>query len=191
MSKVLKDSLIRKNRHMYKTALNAIERVMGKDFRFTEQFNAVRNLILNTGNEIERSISSELDQYAIVLKDGATPAKISAGEYVLSLLPNIEFSRIENEDHSVPTMKMTLSRYDSETHRHEEGNLSLLREILGCGIAAKDKKMNPVFEVVGVADCLKVIPVMTEVIRKAPPKYRQAYNQWVQGVYSDYREVGV
>lgn len=183
MSKVLKDSLVRKNRHMFKTALNAVERVMGQDFRETEKFNAIRNLILNAGNEIERSIKSELDQYAIVLKDGSPPAATTAGEYIRQVLPNIEFSRVDSVRGNVPRMKIKLCDKD--------GDLSLLREILNCGIVSCDRQGYPVFDAVGVADCLKLIPVMNEVLYNAPPKYRQIYNQWVQGVYSDYKVIGV
>jgi len=179
MNKVLKDSLVRKNRQMYKTALRAIERVMGPEFTRSDKFSAIRSTILTAGNEVERSISTEVDQYAIVLKDGETPAAVSASEYIISMVPQIKFGLEVQAGGSVPFLRL-ISKDVKE-------DLSLLREIFGAGIVSRQNGY-PLFEVRGTTDCMKVKPVMDEIMKRL--KNPSDYVEWVESLYALYRGEG-
>jgi len=178
MSKILRESLIRKNRHMYTSALKAVERVMGEEFQRSEKFRKIRSMILTVGNEIARSVETELDQYAIVVKDGAAPMVTSASEFIKSLLPQIKFESRQNMDGGfVPTMTIAVKDGDAD--------LSLLIEVLGCGMVVKHGGKS-VFEVCGVRDCSKIIPVLEQFMQRVPNPL--SYRQWVQDVYDGYRD---
>jgi hypothetical protein len=179
MNKVLEDSLLRKNKQVYKSALNAVERVMGRDFTSSREFRAIRNMILTVGNEVERSIKTELDQYAIVVKDGPEPAAISASEYILSLVPELKFGIDVREHGEVPFIKLKA--------RQENDNFDLVREILGRGIIARANNYQ-VFEVRGVSDCLEVLPILTQIMARFG--HSQEFGGWVQKVYSLYQDTG-
>jgi len=177
MSKILKESLIRKNRHMYTSALKAIERVMGDRFQEGEDFKKIRSMILTVGNEISRSIDTEIDQYAIVVKDGAAPRVTSASEFIKSLLPRVKFTSRQNTDGTrVPSMVI-------ET-KDDGLDLSLLREVLGCGMVVR-KGSAKVFEVCGARDCSQIIPIFEQFMQKVPNPL--SYRQWVNDVYEGYR----
>jgi len=175
MNKILKDSLVRKNRQMYKSALRAIERVMGSGFVGGKQFTAIRSMILTAGNEIERSISTEVDQYAIALKDGAAPAAISTSEYIISMVPNIKFGLDQRKQGVVPFLKLVA--------KDENEDLSLLREIFEAGIVSRENGY-PLFEVRGIADCMKVKPVMDEIMKRLQSP--QDYTDWAGSLYNLY-----
>ena len=175
MNKVLKDSLIRKNRQMYKSALRAIERVMGNEFIRSKEFAAIRNMILTAGNEIERSISTELEQYATVLKDGESPKAVSASEYILSLVPDIKFGIEQTEDTRTPFLRLVA--------KDEREDLSLLREIFDVGIVSRQNGY-PRFEVRGIQDCMTVKPVMDEIMKRF--HHPADYIEWTQSLFALY-----
>jgi len=175
MNKVLKDSLVRKNRQMYKTALRAIEKVMGPGFVGNKQFTAMRSMILTAGNEIERSIKTEVDQYVIVLKDGETPVAVSTSEYIISMVPQIKFGIDQRLGKIVPFLKLV--------SQDEEEDLSLLREIFETGIVSRQNGY-PCFEVRGTVDCMQAKPVMDEIMKRLqnPPDYVE----WVESLHALY-----
>lgn len=175
MNKVIKDSLVRKNRQMYKGALRAIEKVMGTQFQRGDQFAAMRSMILTIGNEIERSITAEVDQYAIVLKDGDAPAAVSTSEYIISMVPQIRFGLEQGCEGNVPFVRLI--------SRDADEDLSLLREILGAGIVLRHHGY-PTYEARGIADCMKIKPVLDEVMKRlqSPPDYLE----WVKSLFTLY-----
>jgi len=177
MNKILKDSLIRKNKHVYTNALKAIENVMGEDFTNTNKFRKIRSIILTVGNEVSRSIDTELDQYACVMREGVAPVAICAGEYIKSLLPNIKFERKAFAGGEFqPTMTIVAKNADDD--------LSLLREILGCGIVFREKGLS-VCQTCGVRDCMKVIPILNQFMFKLSSN--GSYVKWVEDVQKSYR----
>lgn len=171
MNKVLKDSLVRKNRQMYKTALRAVERVLGNEFTKTPKFAAIRSMILTAGNEIERSILTEVDQYAIVLKDGEAPAAVSASEYIMSMVPKIKFGLENRSSGTVPFLRLISN--------NENEDLSLLREIFGAGLVSRHNGY-PLFEVRGTVDCMKIKPVMDEIMKRLHNP--RDYTEWVESL---------
>jgi hypothetical protein len=176
MNKILKDSLIRKNRHLYTNALRAVENIMPQEFQATEQFKKIRSVILTVGNEIGRSIETELDQYAIVMLDGDAPTQICASEYIKSLLPQVKFTTKVGTEGSLPIVTIVA--------REDADDLSLLREILECGAVSRVQGRS-VCEVIGVRDCLRILPIFERFMNKLPNN--NSYHKWVTAVLDGYR----